>query len=101
MLTSLDSITDQEEHEYLRMKKAEIMGKMTWQSKQQQSPSSFGYGNFNNTNQFQAGLQVTFNSCNFANSFQLPPRMGGNGLHQGGTTHYEGNGGSRTSGAKG
>ncbi|XP_024178702.1 keratin, type I cytoskeletal 10-like [Rosa chinensis] len=75
MLTSLDSMTDPEGCEYLRMKKAEIMERRARKSQLQQSPATFGYTNF------------------------------GYGQHYGGTPgygeipHYGGSGGSGTSGA--
>lgn len=42
MLTSIDSITDHEGREYLRMKKAEIMEKRAHLSHPQQPPTTFG-----------------------------------------------------------
>nr|XP_011463646.1 PREDICTED: heterogeneous nuclear ribonucleoproteins A2/B1-like [Fragaria vesca subsp. vesca] len=105
MLTSLDTITDPEEREYLRSRKAEIMERRARQSRQPPTTSSFG--NFNNINQFQGGSQGPFNSGNFASQFQFPTTFGGYGNHHGGgagyggVPHYGGSDGSRTSDAQG
>ncbi|XP_040363995.1 keratin, type I cytoskeletal 9 isoform X1 [Rosa chinensis] len=86
MLTSLDSITDPEGREYLRMKKNEIMERRARESQLQQSPATFGYGNFGYGQHYGGG-------------------SGGYGQHYGGTAgygeipHYGGSGGSGTSGA--
>ena len=81
MLTSLDTITNPEGCEYLRLRKVEIMERRARQSRQPPVASSFG--NFNNINQFQGGSQGPFNSGNFANPFQFPTRFGGYGNHHG------------------
>jgi hypothetical protein len=83
MLTNLDTISYATDREYLRMRKAKIMELRTRESELQQSPGVFGYGNFNNLNQFQAGSQYTFNSSNFFGSpLQFPSEFGGSGGYE-------------------
>jgi hypothetical protein len=101
MLTNLDTISDATDREYLRMRKAEIMELRTRESQLQQSSGVFGYGNFNNLNQFQGGSQGNFNSSNFFGSpLQFPSGFGGSGGYEG-VPHYGTSGGSGTSGGHG
>lgn len=78
MLTSLDSITDPTDREFLKMRKIEVMQRRAREAQLQGSPPmTFGYGNFSNLNQFQGGSQATFHYGNFGGPLQCSSGFGG------------------------
>ncbi|KAM5554503.1 hypothetical protein ABKV19_022739 [Rosa sericea] len=97
MLTNLDSITDPTDREFLKMRKAEVMQRRARESQSQGSPpTTFGYGNFSNLNQFQSGSEATFHSGNFGSPLQFSSGFGGSG-GSGGVPHAGGSSGFGTS----
>ena len=92
MLTSLDSITDPMDREFLKMRKTEIMQRKAREAQSQGMPPTFGYGNFNNLNQFQSGSEATFHSGNFGSTFPFGFRGTdgyGGASHTGGSSQFD------------
>ena len=78
MLTNLDSITNPIDHEFIQMRKAEVMQRRAYESHVQESQqTTFDYGTCSNLNQFQGGCQVTFDSINFDSPLQNSSGFGG------------------------
>ena len=79
------------------MRKAEVMQRRAREAQLQSPPTTFGYGNFSNLNQFQGGSQATFSSENFGSPLQFSSGFGGSSVY-GGAPQYGGTSGSGTSG---